>query len=163
MATSSAIGSRRTESLELETVALRHLWTKEPSEWEGGDLLTVALLAFSAPRTSLSLEKWTRHATGFYEAMQASSRSHGYSLRECWPMARDLVIGFLRWELDDSVFFEHFVKCSGFIQENNFQHRPVLAFDKLEGLCLDLGLHIELTARAIRTRIRHIYNPNIAQ
>jgi hypothetical protein len=150
--------------MEIQNMVFRELRKKDESKWEGGELLAIALLAFSVPRERSFLWQWEIHANGFYRAMEKLSCSHsGNILRECWLMARDLVIGFRRWELEDSVFFRHGLNWTRFMHGYRFLPRWMLASDRLQGLCWDLDLHIEVIARAMRARIRQGNDPNVTE
>ena len=52
------------------------------------------------------------------ETLSVSKRDN--TLIELWPFARDFVISFHRWDLDDSRFLKFFAESSMFIGENMF-------------------------------------------
>jgi hypothetical protein len=140
-------------TVEVENLdaAITELRRKEPAKWEAGDVLAVALLAFAAPRNRSGQEAWKIHAGGFQAALEQLSPSQCNTLKGYWALARDFVIGFHRWDLHDSDFFRVLHYCSCRMSEYMFQARRDLA--PYQGSLFELDLHMELLARAIRTKI----------
>lgn len=146
------------KELELRTNAInalcRNLRRKPVGQLEGGDMLAIALLAFSTDPSSRN--EWENHAYGFHRLIRdVSAAQTSETVPHLWPFARDFVIGFQRWNIQDAQFFNIFHECSEFMKQNLYWRRRQLSFDRYQGLIWDLDLHIELLARAIRFKVCH--------